>query len=319
MVDILGLGEVVKDWVAIIGHFPQPDEKVDSKEQKMFSGGVTANFCVAAARLGIATGFAGAVGDDVDGDWLIEDFKREGVDTTVCLKKQGMSTGVNFIFVVESSGEKSIIQSPYMQTTKLNVEDIQKFRKYFESAKLLHTTCLHPDITLEAMKIVKAAGGKVSFDLESQIAIRGIEAFKEIFKYVDILLPNKLGAMTLTKAETPEEAAQKFLDMGIKMVVLTKGSDGAMVFEKSDDGYKEYSVPAFKIKPIDTTGAGDTFCAAFLASYVIRRKSIESALKIANAAAAMKCLKLGARTGMPKESELIKFLADHGLDYNKLN
>ncbi len=318
MVEILGLGEVVKDWVAIIEHFPQPDEKVDSKEQKMFSGGVTANFCVAAARLGIQTGFAGAVGEDADGDWLINDFKHEGVDTTVCLKKHGMSTGVNFIFVVESSGEKSIIQSPYMQTTKISVEDVRNYKQYFASAKLLHTTCLHPDITLEAMKIVKAAGGKVSFDLESQIAIRGLDAFKEIFKHVDILLPNKLGAMTLTKADTPEEAAQKFLEMGIKMVVITKGSEGAMAFEKSEDGYKEYSIPAFKIKPVDTTGAGDTFCAAFLGSYVIKGKSIESSLKIANAAAAMKCLKLGARTGMPNENELIKFLAEHGIEYQSL-
>ena len=318
MVEIIGLGEVVKDWVAVIDHFPQPDEKVDSIEQKLFSGGVTANFCTAAARLGINTGFAGAVGDDADGDFLLQDFKTEGVDTTAYLKKKGMNTGVNFIFVVQSTGEKSIIQSPYMQTTKLSVEDIQNHKDYFASAKLLHTTCLHLDITLEAMKIVKTAGGKVSFDLESQIASRGVDAFKDIFKYVDILLPNKLGAMTLTKANTPEEAAQKFLDMGINMVVMTKGEEGAMVVQKTPDGYKEYSVPAFKINPIDTTGAGDTFCAAFLGSYVIKGKSIESSLKIANAAAALKCLKLGARTGMPKESELIQFLATNGIDYNLL-
>jgi len=318
MVDILGIGEVAKDWVAIIDHFPAPDEKVDSSEQQMFAGGVTANFCVAAARLGVSTGFVGAVGDDPEGKFLLDDFKSENVDTTVCLRKEGCKSAVNFIFVVSTTGEKTIIQSPYMQSTKLTVEDIQANRKYFESAKLLHTTCIHPDITLEAMKIVKAAGGKISMDLESQIASRGMDKFEEVFKYVDILLPNKMGAMALMKTETPEEAARKFLDLGIKMVVLTKGSEGAMTIEKSGDGYKEHSVPAFKISPVDTTGAGDTFCATFLSSHVIKGKSIESSLKIANAAAGLKCLKLGARTGMPNENQLTEFMKQHGIDYNSL-
>ena len=96
------------------------------------------------------------------------------------------------------------------------------------------------------------------------------------------------------------------------------GAEGAMVLKKTDEGYKEYSVPAFKIKPIDTTGAGDTFCAAFLAFHVIKGKSIESSLKIANAAAALKCLKLGARTGMPRESELVEFLKQNGINYYDL-
>ena len=88
-VDIIGLGEAVIDWVAEIPHFPRPDEKVDALTENYFPGGVTANFLVAIARLGGKCGFIGAVGDDSYGDYLIEDFKHENIDTTFTLKKKG--------------------------------------------------------------------------------------------------------------------------------------------------------------------------------------------------------------------------------------
>ena len=67
-VDIIGLGEAVIDWVAQVPHFPNPDEKVDAISEDLFPGGVTANFLVAASRLGGNCGFIGAIGDDIYGD-----------------------------------------------------------------------------------------------------------------------------------------------------------------------------------------------------------------------------------------------------------
>ena len=78
--EILGIGEVVVDWVATVDHFPEPDEKLDSKSQNIFSGGVTANYAVAVARLGGSVGFFGAIGDDHYGRYLLEDFKQEKVE-----------------------------------------------------------------------------------------------------------------------------------------------------------------------------------------------------------------------------------------------
>ena len=73
-IDIIGLGEVVVDWVAEIPHFPKPDEKIDALSENYFAGGVTANYLVAIARLGVSCGFIGAIGDDSYADFLIEDF-----------------------------------------------------------------------------------------------------------------------------------------------------------------------------------------------------------------------------------------------------
>jgi ribokinase len=308
--DIVGLGEVVVDWVAQIPHFPSPDEKIDSTHQDLFSGGVTANYAVAAARLGARTGFIGAVGDDEQAQFLLRDFAAEGVDTTWTLRKAGARTPVNFIFVVETSGEKVIIQSPYMQTTRLEPPDLVNLEDYLRGVKLLHTTAIHPEATLETIALAKRLGVKVSLDLEAQIAVRGLPALRPILEQVDILLPNKAGAMKLTGTDSPGGAARALLDMGIPLVVTTLGADGAAAY--SADGVTR--VGGCRIQPVDTTGAGDTFCAAFCTAYVVNRASIESAMALANAAAGLKCLKLGARPGMPTLAEARAFGAVQGLN-----
>ena len=113
---ILGLGEVVKDWVSIVPWYPKPDEKIDSELEQFFGGGVTANFVVATSRLGIPSAFIGAVGDDSAGKFLIEDMKEEGVVTQYLLTKKGLQTPVNFIFVIKDTGKK---QSSKALTCKL--------------------------------------------------------------------------------------------------------------------------------------------------------------------------------------------------------
>jgi sugar/nucleoside kinase (ribokinase family) len=304
---ILGLGEIVKDWVSIVPWFPKPDEKIDSELEQYFGGGVTANYIVSTSRLGIPSAFIGAVGDDPAGKFLIEDMKKEGVDTQYLLAKKGLQTPVNFIFVIKNSGEKTIIQSPYMQTTKLSLDDITP--GMFTGAKLLHTTCIHPDITLKAFKLAKENGLMISMDLESQIALRGMDELRPYLSYVDILLPNKMGAMTLTQKKTPLEAAKEFIKMGIKTVVITLGAKGAMAITENSI----IESPAFKIQPIDATGAGDAFCGGFCFAFVLKKWDLRKSLTFANACAALKVTQLGARTGMPSFKNALSFLIERNV------
>jgi ribokinase len=303
---ILGLGEIVKDWVSVIPWYPKPDEKIDSELEQYFGGGVTANFIVSTSRLGINSAFIGAVGNDDSGEFLIEDMRTEGVDTRYLFKIKNKQTPVNFIFVIKNTGEKTIIQSPYMQTTKVDTKDVTQ--KMFQGAKLLHTTCIYPDITLRAMKFAKKSGLMISLDLESQIALRGMDELLPFLSYVDILLPNKMGAMTLTKKDSPLEAAKEFIALGIKTVVITLGEKGAVAVTKN----ATIESPAFKIKPVDATGAGDTFCGAFCFANVIKEWSLRKSLIFANACAAIKVTQLGARTGMPSLTKALSFLNSNG-------
>ncbi len=305
-VQIIGLGEIVKDWVSIVPWFPKPDEKIDAELEQYFGGGVTANFVVATSRLGIPSAFIGAVGDDDAGKYLIEDMQQENVDTRYLIAKKGKKSAVNFIFVIKDTGEKTIIQSPFMQTTKLDPDDLHE--DMFKSATLFHTTAIYPKLTLEAMKLAKENGLTISMDLESQIALRGMKELQPILSYVDILLPNKMGAMTLTKQTTPVKAAEEFINMGIKTVVITQGTKGAVGLTKD----QKIEVPAFTVKSVDATGAGDAFCGGFSYGYVIQKWSLEKSLIFANACAAIKVTQLGARTGMPSLERAIKFLHGHG-------
>lgn len=303
-IDIVGLGEVVVDWVAEVPYFPKPDEKIDALSENYFSGGVTANYLVAVARLGVSCGFIGAVGDDPYGDFLIEDFKKEKVDTSLTLRKKGKKTPVNFIFV--SKGEKTIIQSPHMQTTKVEISDLDE--NYISKAKILHTTIIHPEVTEKAIEIAKKYDIKISIDLESQIAQKGWKTLKKFLLQADILIPNKEGAKSITNSKTPQDAAKILIKKGIPIVIITLGSRGALI--TTSKFQKE--IPAYKVENVvDTTGAGDTFNGVFSVAYWIKRWNLEKSIRFANAAASLKIRKLGARTGMPTEKELVKFLEDN--------
>lgn len=303
-IKIVGLGEVVVDWVTEIPHFPKPDEKINAITENYFSGGVTANYLVAISRLGVKSGFIGAVGDDNYGAFLIKEFNKEGVDTQLTLKIKNKRTPINFIFV--SQGEKTIIQSPHMKTTKLDLENINL--SYISNAKLLHTTIVHPKITQKAIKIAKDNNVKVSIDLESQIAERGWKNLKKFLLEADILIPNKEGAKKITKTETTQKAAKKLVNKGIPIIIITMGREGALIttqrFQKQ--------IPAFPVgKVIDTTGAGDTFNGAFSVAYWIKGWNLEKSCVFANAAAALKIQHLGARTGMPTETQVLNFLKNN--------
>jgi len=300
-VDIVGLGEIVLDWVTEIPHFPKPDEKIDALSENYFPGGVTANYLVATARLGGKSGFIGAVGDDSYGDYLIKDLDKEGVDTTCIKKIVDKKTPVNFIFVAK--GEKTIIQSPHMQTTKIEAADLDE--AYLANSKLLHTTIIHQKVTEKAVEIAKKNKVKISIDLESQIALRGWDNLKKVLLNADILLPNKEGVKAITNSNNPEKAAEILVKNGIPIVIITLGSNGVLITTKEF----QKRIPTYNINNIvDTTGAGDTFNGAFSLAYWIKGWDLEKSCKYANAAASLKIQKLGARSGMPNEIELKEFL-----------
>ncbi|MFX1426605.1 MAG: carbohydrate kinase family protein [Promethearchaeota archaeon] len=301
-IDVVGIGEVVVDWVSRIPKLPKPDEKIDALSEDYFSGGVTANYLVAVSRLGVKSGFIGVVGNDYYGKFLIEDFKKENVDTSFTLEKSQFKTPVNFIFIC--NGEKTIIQSPHMQITKLSVSELPE--SYIANSKLLHTTIIHPEITQLAITIAKEHKVKISIDLESQIAQRGWKNLKDILLNADVLIPNREGAKRITNCETPEECANELINRGIPIVIITLGYNGALLTTQN----MQKIIPSFDIKNvIDTTGAGDTFNGAFSVAYWINKWNLEKSIRYANAAAALKIQKLGARTGMPFENEIKNFLS----------
>ncbi len=261
--------------------------------------------------MGSKTGFYGAIGNDEYGKFLKTDFKKERVDISYLIVNEN-KTPVNFIFIVNTTGEKVIIQSPFMHQTV--PDDRYLDVKLFKKLKLIHSTAIYPNLTKKAFEMAKKFDVKTSLDLESQVIEKhGQKTIRQMVKYVDILVPNKQGAMKITNQSTPMAAAEKFIDWGIEIVIMTLGRDGALIVTQNGTT----KIPSFDVEPLDTTGAGDTFCASFDFAYVIKKWPLKESCIFANAAAALKCLKVGARTGMPSFKEVNEFLKEKGVHIGK--
>ncbi|NHI92246.1 MAG: carbohydrate kinase family protein [Candidatus Lokiarchaeota archaeon] len=311
MVDILGVGAAALDMIASVPHFPEPDEKVDAKQYTFLPGGVTANYVTGVARLGLfSAGFVGALGNDEAGNILLQDFKKEGVDTTL-IKVKNTSSATNFILLTDD-GDKAIIQSPFFMGTRLDIpQDIDM--EYILNAKLIHTTCVHKEASDYIVQEARKNKGDeilISFDLEKQvISAHGKDQILKFLDYVDLLVPQKLGITELTGERYPADAAKVIMKKkrNLKLIAVTLGGEGCMITYRKGTNIQQKIFPAFKINPVDVTGAGDAFNAAFTVGFLKGWDYIKIA-EVSNAAGALNCLKIGARTGMCSLQEVEDFV-----------
>jgi sugar/nucleoside kinase (ribokinase family) len=301
--DVVGLGEAVVDFVASIPRFPDPDEKINAKRYAKFPGGVTANFCVDLSKMGVRTAFVGGVGLDHDGAYLLKALEDMGVDVSRAVKRSDEMTPVNIVLVNEA-GQKEIIQSPSMLTVFPRPDELDL--DLIASSKVLHTTALRADTAEVAMSYARKRGVLVSFDLEKHVAEYGGERLAPLIRLTDILMPNRLGALSLTGARSPEEAAEQLLEMGPKVVVITLGDGGCLV--RTADEVQV--VPAFKVDAVDATGAGDAFNAGFILG-VLEGWDYTRCAEFANACGAIKVTRPGAQSGPKSREEVLAFMREH--------
>ncbi|MEW6675819.1 MAG: carbohydrate kinase family protein [Nitrospirota bacterium] len=273
--------EIRKETASILGIEPhqeyvRKDEELDpilkilNKEgilRYTSGGGSAANTAFALSRLGIKTGFIGKVGNDKEGDFLLNSF--ENVDKGGI--NRGGRSGVALCLLIR--GERAIILFPNAND-ELSMREINK--EYASSCKILHLTSFNSDGSFEAQKALVASIRpeiKVSFDPGALYARRGLEALMPILRRTEIFFPEKKELEILTKKPW-KEGALEILNLGPKVIVVTAGGEGSYVLTKDED----FKVDATKVPVIDTTGAGDVYAGAFLASYIKGMSLRESAL-----------------------------------------
>ncbi len=299
--NIIGLGVSSIDQFVIVDEFCKADDKIWIKDFARMCGGVVANFCVGVARMGVKSGFMGSAGDDPNGHEIIQNFKNHGMDVGHFFLKKDTKTPVNII-VVDSHGSRQILQDPYMEKNVLKADEI--ITDYVAKADIFHTDAVNIEATRKCMKIAKKAGKRVSFDLERHVAVYGLNAIKDLINMTDYLLPNRRGALELTKETNVEKAAKKLLAMGPSIVSITLGKEGSLLVTSE----VAYRTPIYGVKKVvDTTGAGDCFNATFV-SCIHKGMGPKEAIDFATAAAALSVTKIGAQT-MPTWKEVEEYLA----------
>ena len=301
------LGSIHMDYVISLDRIPRLGETLIGKGFKMTPGGKGANQAVAAARLGAEVYMIGRVGEDAIGDELIENLKKNGVRTDH-VKRAKTHSGVALIFI-DSSGNNIIGVAPGADY-HISKDDVDEaFRDLGDRIDIL---LLQLEIPVEIVEyaIEKFSEKNVKI-LLNPAPYRPLS--REVLSKIFIATPNEVELELMSGVKIAGDrdlirAGRRVIEkFGIENLVVTLGGRGAMIITEKE----ERLIPAFKVKPIDTTGAGDAFNGA-LAVALSMGRSLEEAVIYANAAGALSTLKIGAQEALPTSEEVERFLEESG-------
>ena len=299
--DVIGFGALNVDKLFKVNRIAGAEEESFIESYAETCGGSAANTMVGLARLGCKVGFIGKVGCDKEGDLLLEDFCREGVDTQGVIRaKQGRSGSV--MGFVDKKGARALyIDSGVNDTIKPKEISVE----YVSQARFLHLTSFVGEKSFQTQKkLLKTLPNsvKVSFDPGALYARRGLAQLEPIIKKAYVLMPNARELELITGKTDYCKSADFLIGRGAKIVAVKLGGDGCYV----TDGRERHLVKPVKVKVVDTTGAGDAFCAGFLYG-LLNDKSLYECGRLGNLVASRCIMKMGARAGLPfaKDLELL--------------
>ncbi len=324
MSKIITFGEALIDFVPKTNG--QPLSQV--KEFMRAPGGAPANVAVAIAKLGGNSYFAGKVGDDSFGHFLISMFTEEKVKTDYVLLTKEVKTALAFISLKENGERDFLFYRDPSADMLIAAEDLDKSWFFdaaifhFGSNTLSYSTC--NKATYKAIEFAKATATLISFDPNIRLSLwsssaKAREQILAILPQVDILKVSEEEYQFLLDTKDEKKAANYFLSQGISLVIVTKGENGSSYYTKaiSDD----LIVP--KVKAIDTTGAGDAFVGGLLyqlwvslnndnslADICNHKEELSTITNFANACGALTATGRGAIPSLPDQSRVEKFILE---------
>ena len=297
--DVIGIGVCACDLVVEVGRCPGPDEKARADSMRQQGGGLVGTALVAVARLGGRAAYLGALGDDSFGDFCVQDFEKEGVDTRFISRPAGASALVAVIVADRSAGTRMILwydeRAPRPSPTEITADVIG-------SARVLHVDYHYAGPALAGARIARSLGVAVTMDLEFVDEHTG--EFLALGDYVIVpehFARSRYGAWTA--GEGARALYREIAPHGGRAAVVTAGARGSSVV--TADG--AIAQPAYRAEVVDTTGCGDVYHGAF-ALGLARGWELARIVRTASATAALKCRKLGGRAGIPTLAEVEAFL-----------
>lgn len=300
---ILVIGSSNTDLIISAPRFPRPGETILGGAFTRAAGGKGANQAVAAARAGGAVTFVGRVGRDDEGDRAVNGFTAAGIDVRHVSRDPVRPSGVAFIYVTRS-GENCITVASGANDT-ISPVDVRRAARAFRAASIALLQLEIPIAAVEnAVHLASVAGLRLVLNPAPARSLP-----RTLLERLYLLTPNESEAERLTGTVVNSErsaarAAEALLRRGVRNVVITMGSRGAFV---AGDGVRQV-VRGFRVKAIDTTGAGDVFNGALVVAIAEGRSLLESA-RFANAAAACSVTRAGAQPSAPARREIDAMLS----------
>lgn len=298
MKKIIVIGSSNVDMVVRTSHLPAPGETILGGEFFMNQGGKGANQAVAIKRLGGNLIFMAKLGNDVLGRQSVGYFKKEGIDTRYIALDEDSASGVALISV-DDHAENSIVVASGANML-LNEQDVDKMLEEMCEGDIL---LMQLEIPLQTVEYAarKAFGKGVKVVLNPAPA-RSLP--KELFRHLYMVTPNRIEAEMLTGIKIANDAdvekvAEEICAMGVKNVIITLGSKGCLIREEG----VSYRIDAFKVEPVDTTAAGDTFNGALCVG-LSEGLDLKQAAVMASKASSIAVTRMGAQSSIPYREEL---------------
>jgi len=296
---IVVVGSTNMDMVVKTSHIPVPGETVLTGSFFMNPGGKGANQAVAVARLGGNVTFISKVGNDVFGKQSAQLFDEEDINTFHVLSDPDLPSGVALI-TVDDKGENSIVVASGANANLLPADLEDALADIADAGVVL----MQLEIPLQTVEFVAkyAASKGISVILDPAPA-KQLSA--ELLTALDIITPNQteaeiLSGIKVNNIESAKKAAKIIYGHGVKQVVITMGTLGAVIYQ----GNKAEVIPARKVEAVDSTAAGDVFNGA-LAVALSEGKPLTQAVEFACMVAAISVTRLGAQSSIPYRNEII--------------
>jgi ribokinase len=303
---VVVLGNINQDFVVRAERMPRPGETILGSDVKFVAGGKGANQAVTAARLGAQVTLIGRVGQDAFGPTLLDNLRREGVETRYVGSDDNVATGMAFI-ALAPDGQNSILSvgGANLECVPRYIDDAAPVIRQADVALVQFAVPL-PSVELF---VEIAAKAQVPVVMDPTPAMGTMPAN---WAQSAVLTPNETEAEYVVGHEVPDlaaavKAAQEIHARGVKIALVKQGAAGCIVC--TDEGTR--LVPGFKVEVCDTTGAGDSF-AAGLGVALAEGLPVDQAVAFANACGALACTKFGAQPSLPHRDAVEAFLSERG-------
>lgn len=298
--DCLGLGIAPVDILMQLKKYPKAGGKADAEQTTIQGGGPIPTAMVTLARLGKKPALLSAVGDDVFGKFAIDELKHEKVDTSlIIIKKKPSAFAVGW--VEKNSGRRSIVLDMDISVSPNDIK-LNKLPK----VRSIHIDGRYLPACLKLVRWAKRNDVPVFMDVGS---IRN--DVSSLFPLVDHLICSDDYALPFTKKKNIKNAIEVLKTKCNGTIVVTSGINGSIGFEEGEGFAKQ---KAFKVKAVDTTGAGDVYHGAYIFGF-LNGKSLKERMEIASVASAIKCTKPGGRTAIPTYNQVSRFLKSGARKY----
>jgi ribokinase len=293
--DVVGFGALNVDKLGHVNRIARGGEESFILSISEAAGGSAANTIVGLARLGIKTGFIGKVANDHEGQLLLNDFRREGVNTDgITVVRQGHSGNVTAF--VDKTGERALYVHPSVNDT-LTLKEIDL--EYAERTEFMHLASMdEKPFRIQRQLVEMLPNVNISLDPGEIYARKGLANLVSILKRCSSFMPSENELRILT-GKPFREGAASLLKHGVSVVAVKLGRKGCYV----TNGKESHLIEPFDAKPVDKTGAGDAFCAGFLYG-LVRKKDLYECGRLGNFVASRCIEKIGARAGLPRASDL---------------